>query len=65
MDPNEKIWNLNMLESPLTDFLEKIQIPGVTDSYSYIGMWPATFCWHAEDMDLYAVNFIHYGAPKT
>ena len=33
--------------------------------YLYFGMWRATFSWHVEDMDLYAVNFLHYGAPKT
>ena len=33
--------------------------------YLYFGMWRATFSWHVEDMDLYGVNFLHYGAPKT
>ena len=28
-------------------------------------MWKATCSWHVEGMDLYAVNYIHNGAPKT
>ena len=40
-------------------------IAGITSPYLYFGMWKSTFAWHTEDMDLYALNFLHYGAPKS
>jgi len=63
-DPEQKIWNIRRLESILTEEMEE-QIPGVNMPYLYFGMWRATFSWHVEDMDLYGVNFLHHGAPKT
>ena len=64
MDPEESVWNISKLDSLLTEILEE-QILGVNMSYLYFGMWKATFSWHVEDMDLYGVNFLHHGAPKT
>merc|ERR1712079_458849 len=63
-DPEVDVWNIKKLDSILTDVLDE-QIPGVNTPYLYVGMWKATFSFHVEDMDLYAVNLIHYGAPKT
>ncbi|KAG9119721.1 hypothetical protein FRC07_005109 [Ceratobasidium sp. 392] len=64
-DEDMTTWNVSCLPSLLSRLLpEGSRIPGVNTPYLYFGMWRATFAWHVEDMDLYSINYIHWGAPK-
>lgn len=66
-DDDVNIWNINHLGTIL-DYVCKdygISIAGVNTAYLYFGMWKTTFAWHTEDMDLYSINYLHFGAPKT
>lgn len=55
-------WNVAKLDDMLNTL--PVKIPGVNSAYLYCGMWKSTFAWHLEDMDLYSINYIHFGAPK-
>ncbi|PPR01540.1 hypothetical protein CVT24_001851 [Panaeolus cyanescens] len=59
-------WNVAHLPSTLSRLLPSSEkgLPGVNTPYLYFGMWRATFAWHVEDMDLFSINYIHFGAPK-
>ncbi|TEB18763.1 hypothetical protein FA13DRAFT_1745280 [Coprinellus micaceus] len=61
-----EVWNVGHLPSALDRLLPSSNkgLPGVNMPYLYFGMWRATFAWHVEDMDLYSINYIHFGAPK-
>lgn len=61
-DDDTQCWNVAKLPN-LLDILGS-KIPGVNTAYLYLGMWRATFAWHLEDVDLYSINYIHFGAPK-
>ena len=59
---NTTSWNVAKLPN-LLDVLGQ-NVPGVNTAYLYLGMWKATFAWHLEDVDLYSINYIHFGRPK-
>lgn len=61
-DDSTQDWNVAKLENILNGL--GVTLPGVNSAYLYLGMWKATFSWHVEDMDLYSINYIHFGAPK-
>ncbi|XP_050990048.1 lysine-specific demethylase 4A [Labeo rohita] len=66
-DPDIKEWNVGHLNTIL-DTVEHdsgITIEGVNTPYLYFGMWKTTFAWHTEDMDLYSINYLHFGEPKS
>ena len=66
MDPSVKEWNINHLNTILDTVKDYgVSIPGVNTAYLYFGMWKTSFAWHTEDMDLYSINYLHFGAPKS
>ncbi|KAK1152558.1 lysine-specific demethylase 4B-like isoform X1 [Acipenser oxyrinchus oxyrinchus] len=66
-DKGIREWNISKLNT-LLDMVEQecgIVIEGVNTPYLYFGMWKTTFAWHTEDMDLYSINYLHFGEPKS
>ena len=59
-------WDVSRLDSLLSRTLKRknITLKGVNSAYLYFGMWRSLFAWHTEDLDLYSVNYLHFGAPK-
>lgn len=66
-DPDLEHWNINKLGTILDLVGDEynMSIDGVNTAYLYFGMWKTTFAWHTEDMDLYSINYLHFGASKT
>uniref|UniRef100_A0A8C7U472 [histone H3]-trimethyl-L-lysine(9) demethylase n=1 Tax=Oncorhynchus mykiss TaxID=8022 RepID=A0A8C7U472_ONCMY len=66
-DPDVTDWNIGKLNTILdtVEHVNGITIQGVNTPYLYFGMWKTTFAWHTEDMDLYSINYLHFGASKS
>jgi len=56
-------WNLAELDNMIK--LLPSNLPGVTTAMLYFGMWRAMFAFHTEDMNLYSINYLHAGRPKS
>ncbi len=63
MDKTAGEWNLGELKSLLSNSLNT-KVKGVNTPYCYIGSWKCLFCWHKEDLDLSAINYLHQGKSK-
>jgi jumonji domain-containing protein 2 len=57
----ENSWNISRLDNLLCCIPK---IVGVNTSYLYFGASKSTFAFHLEDVDLYSINFLHFGQPK-
>lgn len=66
-DADQDSWNIQRLGSILDCVNDDygVKIEGVNTAYLYFGMWKTSFPWHTEDMDLYSINYVHFGAPKS
>lgn len=66
-DEDEAVCNIPRLRSMLSEVLaaEDIKIGGVNTPYLYVGAWGTSFAWHVEDVELYSINYMHFGAPKV
>ena len=61
-------WNLHGMPScRLRPFLARLgaSMPGVNRGMLYFGAPRAFFAWHVEDANLYSINYLHCGAPKS
>lgn len=66
-DDDVEEFNLTRLNTILDNIGQDygVTIQGVNTAYLYFGMWKSSFCWHTEDMDLYSINYLHAGEPKS
>lgn len=65
-DETQTSFNLNNLNTFFDAVCRTNQYEwaGVNSPYVYYGHWRSHFPAHTEDMDLYSINYLHYGAIK-
>ncbi|KAK2496041.1 hypothetical protein MC885_005441 [Smutsia gigantea] len=66
-DEDRKQWNVGHLGT-IQDLLEQEcrgVVEGVNTPYLYFSIWQAMFAWPTEDMDLYSLNYLPFGAYKS
>lgn len=56
-------WNVANLPS-LLHAMPGEGVPGVSLPFLYFGQWKSMFSWHIEDVNLYSINYLHFGSPK-
>ncbi|KAM6158566.1 lysine-specific demethylase 4D-like [Rhynchocyon petersi] len=66
-DEGTEEWNLGKLGTlqPLLEQECGVVTAGLNTPSLHFGMWKTTLAWHTEDMDLYSINYLHLGAPRT
>jgi len=63
IDTEQAVFNMARLPNILSELHEETS--EVCRPRLSVGMWKTTTSWQVEDMDLFAVKFLHCGAPKT
>jgi len=64
-DSDQEVLNLAFLPNILTGFRDEDELPDACLPRLSVGMWKATSCWQVEDMDLFALKYLHFGKPVT
>lgn len=60
-------WNIGGLHTIL-DAVETesdMKTNMINRPHLHFGMWKSALAWHTEDMDLYSINYLHFGDPKS
>lgn len=66
MDLYNLLWNLAHFPSLVNAIIDNGHIfDGVTLPYSYLGMLYSIFAFHIEDLSMFSLNYLYWGARKS